>query len=167
MSPIVQRKWKHLLLTYLDVLDHLDSKKNREGGLKYWKKYLYFSNVQTGAAGYISVLLYLQRGDNPAGDSLPKGQSVQVLQSNVPQSDSDRLRHHVQVGWKVQTLKSNTTGHFSEMIVIYPVLTTSLCVLTKWTRHMGFCITYTSLLMKTWRSKIELKMMKKRKKKHF
>ena len=59
---------------------------------------MYFSNDQTGAAGYISVLLYLQRGDNPAGDSLPEGQSVQVLQSNVPQSDSDRLRHHVQVG---------------------------------------------------------------------
>lgn len=22
---------------------------------------------------------------------------------------------------------------------------------TKWTRHMGFCLTYTALLMKTWR----------------
>ena len=50
------------------------------------------------------------------------------------------------------------------MIVIYPVLTTSLCVLTKWTRHMGFCITYTSLLMKTWRSKITKDNEKKRKK---
>lgn len=40
---------------------------------------------------------------------------------------------------------------YSEMFVIYPLLTTSLCVMTKWARHMGFCITYTSLLMKTWR----------------
>lgn len=38
------------------------------------------------------------------------------------------------------------------MVVIYPLLHTSLCVLTKWSRHLGFCITYTSLLMKTWRS---------------
>ena len=35
--------------------------------------------------------------------------------------------------------------------MIYPPLTPGLCVLTKWARHMGFCVTYTSLLMKTWR----------------
>ena len=38
-----------------------------------------------------------------------------------------------------------------KMVVIYPFLSTLLCVLTKWTRHLGFCITYTALLMKTWR----------------
>ena len=38
-----------------------------------------------------------------------------------------------------------------KMVMIYPVLSTILCVLTKWTRHLGFCITYTALLMKTWR----------------
>ena len=40
---------------------------------------------------------------------------------------------------------------YTEMVVIYPFLSTMLCVLTKWTRHLGFCITYTALLMKTWR----------------
>jgi len=40
---------------------------------------------------------------------------------------------------------------YTEMVVIYPVLNTSFCVLTKWARHLGFCITYTALLMKTWR----------------
>ncbi|ALC39992.1 CG31760 [Drosophila busckii] len=37
------------------------------------------------------------------------------------------------------------------MVAIFPFLDTSWCIATKWTRHMGFCITYTSLLMKTWR----------------
>jgi hypothetical protein len=37
------------------------------------------------------------------------------------------------------------------MVVIYPELTVTWCVLTKWTRHFGFCVTYTALLMKTWR----------------
>ncbi|XP_037927635.1 probable G-protein coupled receptor CG31760 [Teleopsis dalmanni] len=40
---------------------------------------------------------------------------------------------------------------YCEMIAIFPYLDTSWCIVTKWTRHMGFCITYTSLLMKTWR----------------
>lgn len=40
---------------------------------------------------------------------------------------------------------------YLEMIAIFPYLETSWCIATKWTRHMGFCITYTSLLMKTWR----------------
>ena len=40
---------------------------------------------------------------------------------------------------------------FIQMVVIYPILSTLFCVLTKWTRHLGFCITYTALLMKTWR----------------
>ena len=37
------------------------------------------------------------------------------------------------------------------MAAIFPELNTPACVATKWTRHMGFCITYSSLLMKTWR----------------
>ncbi|XP_017856648.1 PREDICTED: probable G-protein coupled receptor CG31760 [Drosophila arizonae] len=37
------------------------------------------------------------------------------------------------------------------MVAIFPYLDTTWCIATKWTRHMGFCITYTSLLMKTWR----------------
>ena len=41
--------------------------------------------------------------------------------------------------------------NFQQMFVLYPVLNTFLCVLSKWTRHFGFCITYFSLLMKTWR----------------
>lgn len=40
---------------------------------------------------------------------------------------------------------------YMEMAAIFPILDTYWCVATKWTRHMGFCITYTSLLMKTWR----------------
>ncbi|KAI9583866.1 hypothetical protein GQX74_010201 [Glossina fuscipes] len=40
---------------------------------------------------------------------------------------------------------------YLEMVAIFPFLDTSWCIVTKWTRHMGFCITYTSLLMKTWR----------------
>ncbi|GBP70151.1 Probable G-protein coupled receptor CG31760 [Eumeta japonica] len=37
------------------------------------------------------------------------------------------------------------------MAAIFPVLDRYSCIATKWTRHMGFCITYTALLMKTWR----------------
>ncbi|MPC61627.1 putative G-protein coupled receptor [Portunus trituberculatus] len=37
------------------------------------------------------------------------------------------------------------------MAAIFPVLDTYSCVATKWTRHLGFCITFSSLLMKTWR----------------
>ena len=40
---------------------------------------------------------------------------------------------------------------YGEMGAIFPYLNTAACVATKWTRHMGFCITYSSLLMKTWR----------------
>ncbi|XP_018324198.1 probable G-protein coupled receptor CG31760 isoform X2 [Agrilus planipennis] len=40
---------------------------------------------------------------------------------------------------------------YSEMAAIFPVLDMYSCIATKWTRHLGFCITYTALLMKTWR----------------
>ncbi|XP_045115440.1 probable G-protein coupled receptor CG31760 [Portunus trituberculatus] len=40
---------------------------------------------------------------------------------------------------------------YFEMAAIFPVLDTYSCVATKWTRHLGFCITFSSLLMKTWR----------------
>lgn len=37
------------------------------------------------------------------------------------------------------------------MGIMFPECTQQLCVATKWTRHFGFCITYSALLMKTWR----------------
>lgn len=40
---------------------------------------------------------------------------------------------------------------YLEAVAIFPVLNASICVLTKWTRHFGFCITYSALLLKTWR----------------
>ncbi|UXI15006.1 hypothetical protein NH340_JMT00949 [Sarcoptes scabiei] len=40
---------------------------------------------------------------------------------------------------------------YLETIVIFPVTNTITCVLTKWTRNFGFCLTYSSLLLKTWR----------------
>ncbi|KAF5291543.1 hypothetical protein FQR65_LT01856 [Abscondita terminalis] len=40
---------------------------------------------------------------------------------------------------------------YLEMAAIFPVLDKYSCVATKWSRHLGFCITYTALLMKTWR----------------
>ncbi|XP_075210452.1 putative G-protein coupled receptor CG31760 [Lycorma delicatula] len=40
---------------------------------------------------------------------------------------------------------------YSEMAAIFPVLDLYSCIVTKWCRHLGFCITYTALLMKTWR----------------
>lgn len=40
---------------------------------------------------------------------------------------------------------------FMEMAAIFPILDQYSCIATKWTRHMGFCVTYTALLMKTWR----------------
>ncbi|XP_060523083.1 probable G-protein coupled receptor CG31760 isoform X2 [Cylas formicarius] len=40
---------------------------------------------------------------------------------------------------------------YLEMAAIFPVLDMYSCIATKWTRHLGFCITYTALLMKTWR----------------
>ncbi|CAG5109012.1 Similar to CG31760: Probable G-protein coupled receptor CG31760 (Drosophila melanogaster) [Cotesia congregata] len=40
---------------------------------------------------------------------------------------------------------------YLEMAAIFPVLDVYSCIATKWTRHLGFCISYTALLMKTWR----------------
>ncbi|XP_049535012.1 probable G-protein coupled receptor CG31760 [Anopheles darlingi] len=40
---------------------------------------------------------------------------------------------------------------YLEMAAIFPILDKYSCIATKWTRHMGFCVTYTALLMKTWR----------------
>ncbi|XP_076662126.1 putative G-protein coupled receptor CG31760 isoform X3 [Halictus rubicundus] len=40
---------------------------------------------------------------------------------------------------------------YLEMAAIFPVLDMYACIATKWTRHLGFCISYTALLMKTWR----------------
>ncbi|KAJ6649502.1 putative G-protein coupled receptor [Pseudolycoriella hygida] len=40
---------------------------------------------------------------------------------------------------------------YLEMAAIFPILDVYSCIVTKWTRHMGFCVTYTALLMKTWR----------------
>ncbi|XP_034230220.1 probable G-protein coupled receptor CG31760 [Thrips palmi] len=40
---------------------------------------------------------------------------------------------------------------YLELAAIFPVLDLYSCIATKWTRHLGFCITYTALLMKTWR----------------
>jgi hypothetical protein len=40
---------------------------------------------------------------------------------------------------------------YLEMAAIFPVLDLYSCIATKWSRHLGFCITYTALLMKTWR----------------
>lgn len=40
---------------------------------------------------------------------------------------------------------------YCEMAAIFPILDVYACIVTKWTRHMGFCLTYTALLMKTWR----------------
>jgi G protein-coupled receptor 158 len=37
------------------------------------------------------------------------------------------------------------------MITIFPELNSITCILTKVTRHLGFCITYSALLLKTWR----------------
>ncbi|GIY66314.1 hypothetical protein CDAR_457871 [Caerostris darwini] len=40
---------------------------------------------------------------------------------------------------------------YCEMAAIFPVLSMYSCIATKWTRHMGFCLTYSALLLKTWR----------------
>ena len=37
------------------------------------------------------------------------------------------------------------------MVAIFPYLDMYFCIATKWTRNMGFLITYSALLMKTWR----------------
>lgn len=49
------------------------------------------------------------------------------------------------------TSLENQTLFYLQMAAIFPVLDMYSCVATKWTRHLGFCITYTALLMKTWR----------------
>ena len=38
-----------------------------------------------------------------------------------------------------------------QMVAIFPYLDVYFCIATKWTRNMGFLITYSALLMKTWR----------------
>lgn len=43
------------------------------------------------------------------------------------------------------------TNLIFQMAAIFPVLDLYSCIATKWSRHLGFCITYTALLMKTWR----------------
>lgn len=40
---------------------------------------------------------------------------------------------------------------YFEMVAIFPVLDVYFCIATKWTRHLGFLLTYSSLLLKTWR----------------
>ncbi|XP_046402394.1 probable G-protein coupled receptor CG31760 [Ischnura elegans] len=40
---------------------------------------------------------------------------------------------------------------YMEMVAIFPVVELYSCIATKWTRHMGFGITYTSLMAKIWR----------------
>lgn len=37
------------------------------------------------------------------------------------------------------------------MVAIFPILDVYFCIATKWTRNMGFLLTYSSLLLKTWR----------------
>ncbi|UYV68823.1 GPRMGL2 [Cordylochernes scorpioides] len=49
------------------------------------------------------------------------------------------------------TVTSFKTLLILQMAAIFPVLDMYSCVATKWTRHMGFCITYSALLLKTWR----------------
>src|ERR1700742_1496403 len=34
------------------------------------------------------------------------------------------------------------------MVALFPKLTIPSCIAVKWTRHLGFCITYTALYMK-------------------
>ncbi|TRY80523.1 hypothetical protein TCAL_12818 [Tigriopus californicus] len=40
---------------------------------------------------------------------------------------------------------------YLEMVAIFPYLNMPTCIATKWTRNMGFLVTYSALLMKTWR----------------
>lgn len=44
----------------------------------------------------------------------------------------------------------------TQMAAIFPVLDMYSCIATKWTRHLGFCISYTALLMKTWRYETQI-----------
>lgn len=41
------------------------------------------------------------------------------------------------------------------MVAIFPILDVYFCIATKWTRNMGFLLTYSSLLLKTWRLALE------------
>ena len=45
-----------------------------------------------------------------------------------------------------------------QMAAIFPVLDLYSCIATKWSRHLGFCITYTALLMKTWRWALQMRL---------
>jgi len=40
---------------------------------------------------------------------------------------------------------------YLEMVAIFPELDVYSCIATKWSRNMGFLLTYSSLLLKTWR----------------
>lgn len=40
---------------------------------------------------------------------------------------------------------------YLEMVAIFPYLDVYFCIATKWLRHLGFLLTYSALLMKTWR----------------
>ena len=40
---------------------------------------------------------------------------------------------------------------FAGMIAIFPYLDVYYCIGTKWCRNLGFMVTYSALLMKTWR----------------
>lgn len=51
-------------------------------------------------------------------------------------------------------------GTFVQMAAIFPILDVYSCIATKWTRHLGFCVTYTALLMKTWRYLFTLRFRK-------
>jgi G protein-coupled receptor 158 len=49
-------------------------------------------------------------------------------------------------------LESNHLSLFvAQTVANFPILDAGTCVLTKWTRNFGFCITYSALLLKTWR----------------
>jgi len=47
---------------------------------------------------------------------------------------------------------------YLEMVAIFPILDVYFCIATKWTRNMGFIITYSSLLLKTWRVNLTFRM---------
>lgn len=63
---------------------------------------------------------------------------------------------YLEVKQKLNQPNWSLSNHFRffyamQMAAIFPILDVTSCIATKWTRHMGFCITYTALLMKTWR----------------
>ena len=66
----------------------------------YSESWLFYISIcpQVGPALHLTLLLHLQRGHHPPRPSLQEGQGLQILQSYLPQSDSDRLCHNVQVG---------------------------------------------------------------------